>query len=272
MVYGVDVRTEVGYSYRMQADQAAGSRAAPSLEEIYFEEPCDATATGPPLPDEITLIDDMCYVNATSSFSDEFDDICRSVQPFRRGSRETDRSIIAIDKSCKSNIVAVAVKKISQKRRFLKKGEVHHSGDGSVPYVSLAYAHSWLEDGDERWEEHRPAAIHKSWSPLRGPANAYPATDIYYSNKRGDGDTTIVAEISGIDHIDICSNAYVHLFVVEPLVEKVYAEAQAKKAREDHMEVVFRNKPTDLATKAKKTLTGLAEAIGVLKLKADRND
>jgi hypothetical protein len=40
-------------------------------------------------------------------------------------------------------------------------GETIHSGDNTVPYVSLSYAHNWLEDekgkeGNKRWEEHKP--------------------------------------------------------------------------------------------------------------------
>jgi hypothetical protein len=44
---------------------------------------------------------------------------------------------------------------------IITSGETVHSGDNTVPYVSLSYAHNWLEDekgkeGGKRWEENKP--------------------------------------------------------------------------------------------------------------------
>ena len=102
-------------------------------------------------------------------------------------------------------------------------------GDGSVPYVSLQFAQTWLEGG-ERWEEHRPAVIHRPWSKVIFAETVDPATDIYHS-RRQDGDTTVVAEVHGLNHIEICSNAYLHREFVEPMVQRVIAEAKAAKLR-----------------------------------------
>jgi hypothetical protein len=54
-------------------------------------------------------------------------------------------------------------------------------------------------------------------------STADPATDFYYSNHRN-GDTTIVAEVSGLNHIDICNSDYVHTMIVDDLVQRVYRE------------------------------------------------
>lgn len=48
---------------------------------------------------------------------------------------------------------------------IIPSGETVHSGDNTVPYVSLSYAHNWLEDekgreGGQRWEEHKPEVTH----------------------------------------------------------------------------------------------------------------
>ena len=98
-----------------------------------------------------------------------------------------------------------------------------------MPYVSLQYAQSWLEGG-ERWEEHRPAVVHRPWSKLIFANTIDPATDIYHSHKE-DGDTTVVVEVHGLNHIEICSNAYLHREFIEPMVQRVIAEAHEAKLR-----------------------------------------
>lgn len=62
-------------------------------------------------------------------------------------------------------------------------------GDGSVPYVSLSFAHTWLEDSEERREEHRPSTVYKEWTPLQLSGSSYPAIDLY-TGRRSNGDTT----------------------------------------------------------------------------------
>lgn len=97
-----------------------------------------------------------------------------------------------------------------------------------MPYLSLQFAHSWLEG--ERWEEHRPARVRHPWPKLMAAHTVDPATDIYHS-RRPDGDTTEVAEIVGLNHIEICSNAYLHEEFVEPMVQRVFAEARRRQRR-----------------------------------------
>lgn len=43
----------------------------------------------------------------------------------------------------RSSLTELLIKK-RRKRERLKKGSLEHSGDGSVPYLSLAWAHTWL--------------------------------------------------------------------------------------------------------------------------------
>lgn len=194
MVYGVDVRTEVGYSYRMQ-ESSAGIKAAPVLEEIFMEEPCsEAISTALYAVDEISALDAVCSLTLNETVYSEGMESCvelMSSRVLRRSSSRSERSELrAIDKSCKSDIVSISAKKLSQKRRYVKKSDVHHSGDGSVPYVSLSFAHSWLEDADERFEEHHPASVQRtSWPPLLPSTNLYPAVDMYHANSLN-GDTT----------------------------------------------------------------------------------
>lgn len=138
MVYGVDVKTEVGYSYRMQesGQPSHGGKLAPVLEEIFMEESCSDTAVIPSLPDEITPLESLCSLN-DASFMHDLSEVCASPDDIRSrilrrspvgAAVASDSRTIAIDKSCKSNIVSVSVKKRSQRRRFIKKGEMHHSG------------------------------------------------------------------------------------------------------------------------------------------------
>ena len=226
MVYGVDVSTEVGYVYRMH-DSDGSTEGGPLLEEIYMEEPCSEPS---PIMESGPLGDDLCYLNETVEM-EAFIDICKvdmERKVLRRVSSVEGRRETPIDKSCRSNIVSVSNKLMSQRRRFLRKGRAHRSGDGSVPYLSLQFAHSWLEG--ERWEEHRPARVRHPWPKLMAAHTVDPATDIYHS-RRPDGDTTEVAEIVGLNHIEICSNAYLHEEFVEPMVQRVFAEARRRQRR-----------------------------------------
>lgn len=51
------------------------------------------------------------------------------------------------------------------KKRFVKRGSQSHTGDYTIPYMSLSFAHSWLT---EPLVEYRPAIAHKPkkhWAP-----------------------------------------------------------------------------------------------------------
>ena len=50
-----------------------------------------------------------------------------------------------------------------------------------------------------------------------------PAVDLYYS-ERADGDTTVVIEVAGIDHLDIAKSSYVHFLMFENLLPKIAAD------------------------------------------------
>jgi hypothetical protein len=138
---------------------------------------------------------------------------------------------------CNAEVYAVKTKKQAlsqQKRRFVRYSEQKHSGDYTVPYVSLSYAHTWLDGGTEednkRWHEHRPRIVHRHLLDNFAPsamaskvAAVDPAVDLYYS-ERADGDTTAVIEVSGIDHLDIAKSSYVHFLIFENLLPKIAAD------------------------------------------------
>ena len=126
MVYGVDVSTEVGYVYRMQ-DADVASNGGPLLEEIYMEEPCTDSFQSM----EISFADEeVCSLNETFAM-EAFVDVCKAeiqAKALRRMTSFEDRRETLIDKSCRSNIIAVSTKKVPQRRRFIKNGMAHRSG------------------------------------------------------------------------------------------------------------------------------------------------
>jgi hypothetical protein len=96
MAYGVDVATEVGYSFKKKVtpESVAAPAGIPTLDKVIWEE-----ANG-----ELHI-----------------------------ESMEATRN----------SLTDLLVKK-RRKREFLKQGSSLHSGDGSVPYLSLSWAHTWL--------------------------------------------------------------------------------------------------------------------------------
>ena len=70
--------------------------------------------------------------------------------------------------------------------------------------------------------------VHRPWSKLIFTNTLDPATDIYHS-RRENGDTTVVAEVHGLNHIEICSNAYLHREFIEPMVQRIISEAKTAK-------------------------------------------
>jgi len=104
MAYGVDIPTEVAYSYRKTEREMAKSAKKDAGEEEF---------------DGVPNIEKALWEYAGGKLVEE-----RLEGP--RG-RITD-----------------LLTKKKPKRTPLGQGNLHHSGDGSVPYLSLSWAHTWL--------------------------------------------------------------------------------------------------------------------------------
>jgi len=118
LAYGVDNPTEVGYVYR----------------KSHSKDPTSDT------------VDSEGSTDQVSKEEDEYDGI-----PLLKTVIAEEPEGVLVEESKipepKSLTESVMMKKKST-RRFLNngdgKGKLHHSGDGSVPYISLAWAHTWL--------------------------------------------------------------------------------------------------------------------------------
>ena len=97
MAYGVDIPTEVGYSYK--------KKMTPESKDSEF--------------DGVPNLDKVIW-------------------------EETNGELQIEDMDTTRNSLADLLIKKRRKRERLKKGSLHHSGDGSVPYLSLSWAHTWL--------------------------------------------------------------------------------------------------------------------------------
>jgi len=118
------------------------------------------------------------------------------------------------------------------KKRFVKKGAQIHTGDLTIPYVSLSYALTWLSHGDVTKEEYRPSVVHRAkhnWAPSKVASavsigvSVDPAASIFSSAKAKSGDSTVVIEVESVDHLEIIKHSYVQSLVFEhllPLMEK----------------------------------------------------
>jgi len=126
LAYGIDYPTEVGYIYRKlkkkENENENESQNAKS-EEIT--------------PDKVT-----------EDLNHEYDDVplLQTVIWEEPTGVIIEESKIAEPKSLTESVMLKKKKK--PKKRFLNNGDgqgkLHHSGDGSVPYLSLAWAHTWL--------------------------------------------------------------------------------------------------------------------------------
>ncbi len=47
-----------------------------------------------------------------------------------------------------------------------------------------------------------------------------PAVEMYHS-QHANGDTTVVMEVSGLDHLDVLKNAYVHELMFKELLQQM---------------------------------------------------
>jgi hypothetical protein len=137
------------------------------------------------------------------------------------------------EKECTTEVYAIKQKRqsfSSPQKTYVRSGHQKHSGDNTVPYVSLSYAKNWLSDdtnrnkrekgeksekselsdskgennkngekGDRIWDEHRPEVTHKNlfdtWASLKMASSIStvdPAVDIFHS-EHDNGDTTVVS-------------------------------------------------------------------------------
>ena len=145
-----------------------------------------------------------------------------------------------VKKECNNEVFAVKTKRASfsqSQRRFVRTEKQVHSGDNTVPYVSLSAAHRWLEDDsggkeedNKKWTEKRPEIIHKNlfdtWATLKMTSTVTtvdPAVDMFHSI-RGNGDTTVIMEMYGVDHLDVAKHPYVHFLMFENLLIKMSQE------------------------------------------------
>ena len=310
MVYGVDLPTEIAYTYRISDDKDPGP---PILDEIFYEEPSrkskvvekdigkererkkgDDTC---PVGGEREEVDEgengVCFDDfaVKDNYFEDWTDLMESKDSEGTGTStstvganidigdegllkskksktkaivlsEADEEIIKsdgtdscsksdrtkkemrmeernkkINKKYSNEVFAVKSKKASfsqSQRRFVRSEKQVHSGDNTVPYVSLSAAHRWLKDdsggkeeNNKRWIENRPEIVHKNlfdtWATLK-MSNAVttvdPAVEMFHS-VRGNGDTTVVMELAGVDHLDIAKHPYVHFLMFENLLVKM---------------------------------------------------
>lgn len=263
MVYGVDLQTEVGYTYRMpEVMDDKKNVNIPILDEIYYERPpkrskenstVNSTYELTDAKDITGIVDDQDIDNYTilgsttnASISSDYnisstsyfehknviDTISATIELEIENKKYKIKS--APQRDVKSEIYAATQRQRGSKGnkpRFVRYSEQHHTGDITVPYLSLSYAHHWLDEGDDivKWEEFRPEVVRKStWNPLRlggnNGGNIDPSVEIFYSKSNKNGDTTIVIEVSGVDHLEISKNTYVNSVVFEHLLPKMVQE------------------------------------------------
>lgn len=108
MAYGVDLPTEVGYEYR-------------KLEKIKKKSKTDDK-------------------NAKKKKEESYD----GIPSLSAVIWETEGGQLVEERIENQNLLGDLWKVKKTKKTPLKHGTFHHSGDGSVPYISLSWAHTWL--------------------------------------------------------------------------------------------------------------------------------
>ena len=117
------------------------------------------------------------------------------------------------------------------KKRYVRRGVQHRTGDSVIPYISLSFAHTWLSQPMS--EDYRHEVVHKVWGDgKRGGAAAAvgmgvtvdPAVTIYSNAPMKNGETTAVIEVERVDHLDIVKHPYVHTLVFENLLSLMAKE------------------------------------------------
>lgn len=197
------------------------------------------------------------------------------------------------EKVCHADIYALKPNKRLHTRTYVRSSALPRSGDTTVPYVSLSFAKTWLDevntgevpgfqpddanasmmgivmnymlanqatnednhllsstpstaysassgktadvqDADrqdpmapEQWTEHKSARIHNAkhvldnWTQNNKVID--PAIDLFHA-RHWNGDTTVVMEVSGVDHLVITKDAYVFKQVLDHLLPKMHQD------------------------------------------------
>lgn len=286
MVYGVDLQTEAGYVYRLEKNAADGSVLPPVLAEIMYEETVcqdgggagagagtmgsavsnvarsapqcaveESYAVAARRPADSESGGDLSVVGGRGTCPAEtapHTDLQPSSEPQSPGAKAETRicRVDIVSRSRRTGRTGVHV----GRGKTIKASAQRRSGDVTVPYLSLSYAHAWLDvdaDGREtvggesddgagprRWHEHRPERVHRhvleDWgmgSIGSRVATVDPSVDLYHSVQPG-GDSTVVVEVSGIDHLDISKHNFVHKLVFEMLLPRMGKELALGAARE----------------------------------------
>lgn len=157
-----------------------------------------------------------------------------------------------VGSKCLSEIYAVSTKSsfMQKNRRFIGLDDQPHSGDMSVPYGSLSFSHTWLNQTCESIRrasvrkgaavdaascplsyEYRPQRMHRhvfdSWAPTKRLASAVatvdPATEIF-STAAKDGRTTVIMELDGEDHQEILKSPFLHKTLFQLLDKYMYED------------------------------------------------
>lgn len=287
MVYGVDLPTEIAYTYRISDSNNPGP---PILDEIFYEEPSrknnenhneesrkngngakrkgDTSIGGDgegvlqyddedintpqdweSLVEALDVLDQVEVDILEESVANTDDVILgkKSVKALmvseKKDVAERKESSSVGGRVGNNEVYAVKTKRQSfsqSQRRFVRSEDLVHSGDNTVPYVSLSHAKKWLDDDssssakdkelNKRWTENRAEVTHKSildsWATLRmasAVTSVDPAVDMFHS-VRANGDTTVVMELAGVDHLDIAKHPYVHFLLFENLLSKMSQE------------------------------------------------
>ena len=198
--------------------------------DTYNLEPPLITESGPSLQSNSILIETSEISNIESIPTKEDIVQKKETTPVKNNKRHKRRK----PKNCKTEIYAIRQTHTrGPKKRFVKYSTQSHTGDHTIPYVSLSYAHTWLLHGENTTEEHRAAIIHKSkhnWAPSKvASAVSFgttidPPVSIFSSTKGKTKDTTTVIEVEGIDHLEIIKNSYVQTIIFEKLLPLISDE------------------------------------------------
>jgi len=191
--------------------------------------------------------------NSNSGISDSSDDIHADIdnKELQALAKKIDGAVVGDRRpkknkrsdKCHVEVFARSNKKSalgSNKKRFVRRGAQNKTGDVTVPYLSLSFAKTWLEaEGNERWEEYKPQRAHRSfdgWLP-ESMANSLstvvdPAVEIFHSKSKN-GDTTVVMEVQGVDHLEITKHSYVLSLTLENFLVKMQDELKLNETKQD---------------------------------------
>jgi len=120
-------------------------------------------------------------------------------------------------------------------RRFLRNSSFPKSGDGTVPYISLSWAHSWIFEENYEVKQHPERIISASkshflqWAPEKisevvARSTLVPGFEVHNSTDIATGRTTLVLEIEGLEHKDNTKDIFTMTTIFEYILPKVRQE------------------------------------------------